>query len=120
VAATILFVFAYQAIGIFIISMTANLRLALSVAGFYSTTAFAFVGVTFPIMGMPLFAKIWSNLLPLTHYIKLFVDQSMKGVPVSVSLPDLCYISFFFLAGLTLSCSRMKKILTHQEYRGRV
>ena len=120
VAATILFVFAYQAIGVFIISMTANLRLALSVAGFYSTTAFAFVGVTFPIMGMPLCAKIWSNLLPLTHYIKLFVDQSMKGAPVPVSLPDLCYISFFILAGLTLSCSRMKKILTHQAYWGRV
>jgi ABC-2 type transport system permease protein len=119
VTSTILFVFAYQAIGIFIISVTANLRLALSAAAFYSSTAFAFSGVTFPIMGMPLFAKIWSSLLPLTYYIKTFVDQSMKGAPISVSLPDLCFLSFFILAGVFLSCFRIKKILTDPLYWGR-
>lgn len=119
VISTILFVFAYQAIGIFIISLTANLRMALSVAAFYSSTAFAFSGVTFPIMGMPLFAKIWSSLLPLTYYIKTFVDQSMKGAPVSVSIPDLCFLSFFILGGVCLSCFRMKKILNDPAYWGR-
>ena len=120
VAATILFVLAYQAIGVFIISMTANLRLGLSIAGFYATTAFAFAGVTFPIIGMPFFAKIWSHLLPLTYYIKIFIDQSMKGAPASVSLPHLCYISFFILGGLTLSYSRMKRVLTHKAYWGKI
>ncbi|MCP3872141.1 MAG: ABC transporter permease [Desulfobacteraceae bacterium] len=119
VLATILFVFAYQAIGVLIISVTANLRMSLSMAGFYSATAFAFGGVTFPAMGMPLFAKIWSSILPLTHYIKVFVDQSIKGVPLSVSIPDLCYLSFFIIAGFTLSCFRMKKILIEPLYWGR-
>ena len=119
VAATILFVFACQAIGIFIISVTANLRMALSASGFFSATAFAFVGVTFPVIGMPLFAKIWSCILPLTYYIKVFVDQSMKGAPISVNIPDLCYLSFFILAGLPFSYFRMKTIFNDQSYWGR-
>ncbi len=119
VTATILFVLAYQAIGVFIISVTANLRLSMSVAAFYSVTAFAFGGVTFPAMGMVLFAKIWSMILPLTYYIKIFIDQSMKGAPVSVSLPDLCYLSFFILCGFGLSYFRMGKILKHKVYWGR-
>ena len=119
VTATILFVFAYQAIGVLIISVTANLRMSLSMAGFYSATAFAFSGVTFPAMGMVLFAKIWSSLLPLTYYIRIFVDQSMKGSPVSVSLSDLCILSFFILGGFTLSYFRMGKILNDQRYWGR-
>ena len=119
VAATILFVFAYQALGVLIISVTANLRMSLSIAGFYSATAFAFGGVTFPAMGMVLPAKIWSSILPLTYYIKIFVDQSMKGSPVSVSLSGLCYLSFFILGGFTLSYFRMGKILNDPIYWGR-
>jgi len=119
VAATVLFVLAYQAVGVLIISLTANLRMSLSLAGFYSATAFAFAGVTFPAMGMPPFAKIWSSILPLTYYIKIFVDQSMKGVPIRVSVPDLCYLSFFILVGFTIAGFRMKKILNNEEYWGR-
>lgn len=120
VVATVLFVFAYQAIGMLIISMTANLRLALSVSGFYASTAFAFGGVTFPLMGMPLFAKLWSSILPLTYYIKIFVDQSMKGAPVVVSLPDLCSLLFFVIAGVGLSCLRIGGVLNDPAYWGRV
>jgi ABC-2 type transport system permease protein len=119
VTATVLFVFAYQAIGIFIITVTANLRLALSVSAFYSATAFAFSGVTFPVMGMPMLATIWSHILPLTYYIKLFVDQSMRGAPVSVSLWDLCCLSFFIIGGISLSWFRIKKIFNDPTFWGR-
>jgi ABC-2 type transport system permease protein len=118
-AATVLFVLAYQAIGVLILAVTANLRMSLSVAGFYSATAFAFGGVTFPAMGMVSLAKLWSMLLPLTYYIKIFIDQSMKGAPLSVSLPDLCALSFFILGGFALSFFRMGKILKDPAYWGR-
>ena len=115
---TIIFVLAYQAIGLFILALTANLRMSLSMAGFYSAPAFAFVGVTFPLMGMPLLAKIWSYLLPLTYYIKIFIDQSMKGAPINVSLPQLS-IMFCFLIFIPLSIPRLSKILKNSEYWGR-
>ena len=115
---TIIFVLAYQAIGLFILALTANLRMSLSMAGFYSAPAFAFVGVTFPLMGMPLLAKIWSYLLPLTYYIKIFIDQSMKGAPINVSLPQLS-IMFCFLIFIPLSIPRLFKILKNSEYWGR-
>ena len=117
--ATILLVLAYQAMGVLIISTAANLRMSLSLTGFYSATAFAFVGVTFPDMGMVPAAKLWSRLLPLTYYIRIFVDQSMKGAPVSVSLKDLCSLSFFVLVPMLFSISRMRTILTDDRYWGR-
>jgi ABC-2 type transport system permease protein len=88
-------------------------------AGSYSATAFAFSGVTFPAMGMVLSAKIWSSILPLTYYIRIFVDQSMKGSPVSVSLPDLCILSLFVFGGFVFSYFRMEKVLNNPTYWGR-
>ena len=78
---TLLFVLAYQAIGVLIVALFANLRFATSVAAFLASPAFAYAGITFPTMGMPAFARFWGALLPLTHYLKLLVDQSMKGAP---------------------------------------
>ena len=49
--ATLLFVLAYQAMGLLIVAFSANLRLASSAAAFYGGPAFAFTGVTFPTFG---------------------------------------------------------------------
>ncbi len=115
---TIIFVLAYQAVGLFILALTANLRMSLSMAGFYSAPAFAFVGVTFPLVGMPFLAKVWSYLLPLTYYIKIFIDQSMKGAPIKVSLPQLAIMSCFLIF-IPLTIPRLNRIYRNQKYWGR-
>jgi ABC-2 type transport system permease protein len=69
-AGTVLFVLAYQAVGLFIIAWFANLRFATSSAAVYCTPAFAFVGVTYPAIGMPTFGRLCRlpcrPLLPLS------------------------------------------------------
>ncbi len=116
---TFIFVLAYQSVGLFYLALTSNLRMSLSMAGFYSAPAFAFAGVTFPLIGMPMLAKFWSYMLPLTYYIKIFIDQSMKGAPVSVSLPQLGIMSCFLILGL-LSVPRLNKIMKNSEYWGKL
>ena len=79
VAATLLFVAGYLSVALMLVAWTANLRFASSIAALYSAPAFAFVGITFPLMGMPVAGRVWSALLPLTHYLQVMVDQSMRS-----------------------------------------
>lgn len=104
-------VLAYQAVALLLVALCANMRIALSLASFYASTAFAFVGVTFPAMGMPSAARIWADLLPLTHYLHLFVDQTLRGASVQASMGAFGSLWLFVIlaggTGLILMPGRM-------------
>jgi len=93
--ATVLFVVAYQGVGILFVTLIGNLRLAIGLAAIYSAPAFAFTGITFPVLGMPLFAKTWSTLLPLTWYLKFLVSYGFHGAPLGMALPSLGMLLVF-------------------------
>lgn len=112
-------ILAYQAIGIFLVALSANLRMALSLASFYASTAFAFVGITFPAMGMPSSARIWGDLLPLTHYLRLFVDQTLRGAPVQVSLDAFGSLWLFIVLAGSAGFALMPRLLKNPVYWGR-
>jgi ABC-2 type transport system permease protein len=116
---TALFVLAYQAVGILLVALFANLRFATSVAAFLASPAFAYAGITFPTMGMPAFARLWGNLLPLTHYLRLLVDQSMKGAPASVSWPSLAALLAFATVPLLLAWPRLRRVASDRSFWGR-
>jgi ABC-2 type transport system permease protein len=116
---TVLFVLAYQAVGILLVALFANLRFATSVAAFLASPAFAYAGITFPTMGMPAFARLWGNLLPLTHYLRLLVDQSMKGAPASVSWPSLAALLAFATVPLLLAWPRLRRVASDPSFWGR-
>lgn len=102
ITATVLLVLAYLGCGIILVFFSPSLRMALSAASFFSGTAFAFVGLTFPREGMPALGKAWSSMLPLTHYLHLFLEQTIRGGALSESLPDLLILLVFAMAGICL------------------
>jgi ABC-2 type transport system permease protein len=116
---TLLFVLAYQAIGVLLVALFANLRFATSVAAFLASPAFAYAGITFPTMGMPAFAQFWGALLPLTHYLKLLVDQAMKGAPASVSAPSLLALLAFAVVAPLLAWPRLRRVVRDERFWGR-
>ena len=117
---TVLLVLACQSIGLLLVSITANLRLALSGGLFYTVPALAFAGLTFPIMAMPSFGKIWAWILPLTHYLKIFVDQSIRGIPMVYSLLPLGGLVLFLIPGPATAIFRLKRMMTDKNYWGRL
>lgn len=119
VAATVLFVLAYLAVALLVVAWTANLRFATSVAAFYTTPAFAFVGVTFPTLGMPLIGRVWGAVLPLTHYLQVVVDQSMRGAPSASSMSSLGMLLAFTVVAAPISVWRMGEIARDPGYWGR-
>ncbi len=70
-----LFVLAYMAIGVLIVTLLSNLRLSLSIGGGYSVLAFTFSGLTFPMMAMYPWVQAFSKIFPFTFYTDIFIDQ---------------------------------------------
>ena len=86
---------AYYALGLLVVGVSANYRLASSVAAFLTAPALAFGGITFPLESMPWPARWWGRLLPLTSYLQLQAEQTARGATVAASLPQ-----FLVLAGV--------------------
>lgn len=115
----LLFVLAYQSIGVVIIALSANLRLGLSIGGGYSVLAFTFSGYTFPLMAMTPLAQKIALIFPMTYYMRVFTDQAMRGAPTSVDIPQMLYMSVFILLAL-LVIPRLKRISSDENYWGRL
>lgn len=111
---------ACQGVGTMLVAWTANLRLASSLAAFYAGVAFAFVGVTFPLSGMPSIARAWSALLPLTDYLSLVIEQAMRGAPAAESLPELARLALFVVAPFAIAAPRLGRVLREARYWGRL
>lgn len=118
-AGAVVFVLSYQAIGLFVAAMSANLRLALSFGGGYSVLAFTFSGLTFPTMAMYGAMRVFSLLFPFTFYMQMYVDIAMRGARWTYALQDLgCMLAFQLLPVLVLP--RLKRICMDSRYWGRL
>lgn len=115
---TLLFILAYQAVAIVIISITSNMRLSLSLGGGYAVMAFTFSGITFPTGSMFTIADYLSNIFPLTWFGEIFIDQAMRGSSPTYSIPAFIYLAIFlFLPAVVMR--RLRGISLIPKYWGR-
>ena len=117
--ALFLFILACQAAGIFLTGTLANLRLALSAGSGYTAIAFTYSGVTFPTIGMPVAVRYIGEIIPLTHYLRIFISQSMRGAPLLNVLPSFACLALF-LAIPFLMMPRWHSLLREDKYWGRL
>jgi len=111
-------VIAYQLLAVLFLNFTANMRFSLSLGSAYTMMALTFSGLTFPSMGMPLFAKIFSWIFPYTFWLKILLSQSLRDEPLIEILPQLLVLLLFILLGI-LSFKGMKTKLRNHKYWGR-
>lgn len=95
--AVVLLVLAYEGLGLLVMGLTANYRLASSVTAFFTAPALAFAGLTFPLGSMPPLAEAWGQSLPLSWFLRLQIEQAVRGAPAIASGPELA-----LLAGATV------------------
>lgn len=90
-------------LGIFLLGLLGNLRMATSIASVLVSPAFAYSGMTFPTAAMEGFAAVWAVALPLGHFLHLQAAQALMGAPAAAVLPHLLALSaFVLLPALTL------------------
>ena len=109
-----IFLLAYQLMGLAFVAVLSNLRFAMSVGAFYTSLGFSLAGMTFPNMGMPLFARFYSSLLPVRPYVNLLIDQAMKGFMLKY---DLIYLFWIMAIGLlgTMFVPLLKKHANNED-----
>ena len=112
-------IFTYQMLAVLLVSVTANLRLALSLASAYAMMALTFSGLTFPQFAMPVVAKGFSYLFPFTYWVKIFISQAIRGEEVVHALIPMAIFVLFILLSVSF-LPRMKKVLMTEKYWGKV
>lgn len=95
-----------------------SLRMGLSATGFISAPSYAFAGVTFPYIAISDSAQYWSNILPLTHYLKLHIAQLQMQAPIAISLPGVYGLTLAMIIALLLAALLTKRALAHPERWG--
>lgn len=119
VLGNLLFILAYMAIGVMLVAVTANMRFSLSMAGGLATASLSFCGLTFPAIAMyPAMAAL-AKLFPLTYFIDIFIEQSLRGAPLARSLGDIAALGAFTLA-MAILIPRLKKVALEPKYYGKV
>ncbi|MGU3392039.1 ABC transporter permease [Sphingomonas sp. M1A8_2b] len=68
---------ATAAISTLLITLTGEVATSLSASVIYAGSALAYSGASLPITGGIAVARIWSAILPLTHYVTLEMDQTI-------------------------------------------
>jgi len=117
--AVTLLVVAYQAVALFLVAVSANLRAATSMAGFVAAPAFAVAGVSFPRFAMPLAGRLWSAALPLSHYIEVQTQQVTVGAALRESAWPLAALLLFVTLLPTLALARLARIARDPVFWGR-
>ena len=110
---------AYQAVALFVVAITSSFRLSLSLGGGYSVLAFTFSGVTFPTMAMFSWVQPFTMLFPYTYFMRLYIDQAVRGTEWWLSMSDLAAMLLFCLLPLLLF-GRLKNILIKRKFWGRL
>lgn len=108
----------YQFIAIFLVSLTTNMRLAMSLASAYCMLALTFSGLTFPAMGMPAFAQAFSLIFPYTYWLGILMGQSLRGESAAQGLMPVYAMSLFIILGL-LFIPRLKYMLLNKRRWGK-
>ena len=106
---------AYQAVALAIVALTASFRLSLSLGGGYSVLAFTFSGVTFPTMAMFSEVQPFTMLFPYTYFMRLYIDQAVRGSAWWLSMPDIAAMLLFCLLPLLLF-GRLNRVLVGRKF----
>lgn len=111
----LLFIFAMEALGIFLIGLLPTLRDALSIGALYAMLGFSLSGFTYPQMSMLAPVKALTYLEPLRYYYLIYVNEALMAAPVQNSLPYMLALNAFMFASL-LVAPRLHRALVYQNY----
>lgn len=111
----LLFIFAMEAMGIFLIGCLPTLRDAISIGALYSMLGFSLSGFTYPVMNMLPAVQALSYLEPLRHYYLIYVNEALMGAPVENSLVPAFSLCAFMVASLMVA-PRLHRALVYQNY----
>jgi ABC-2 type transport system permease protein len=112
---SLMFVLAYQAIGVFCIGLLPMMRHSLNLAAFYGILALTLCGFSFPVDAMPSVFQYWASGFPVRHYMHIFQSQILAGFELKYSIVSYLFLMIFLFLPLTV-LRRLKSALIYQNF----
>ena len=112
---SLLYVLAYQAIGVFCIGLLPMMRHSLNLAAFYGILALTLCGFSFPIESMPPVFQYWASGFPVRHFMHIFQSQILAGFELRYSMLSYLFLMLFLFVPFTI-LNRLKSALIYQNF----
>ena len=109
--AALLFVIANLTVGIALSSFAANQMQAMQLTLFYFLPNIILSGFMFPFQGMPKWAQVVGNGLPLTYFMRLIRGIFLKGNPFWDLWPNIWPLAAFTLVVMLVSVAFYRRTL---------
>jgi ABC-2 type transport system permease protein len=110
-AVVLVFILANLAVGITFSTIAGNQLQAMQMSFFFFLPSILLSGFMFPFRGMPGWAQVLGEALPLTHFLRIVRGILLKGNGVEEVAPELWPIALFAAVALTVSVKRYRKTL---------
>jgi ABC-2 type transport system permease protein len=108
---SLVFIVANLALGITFSTLARNQLQAMQMTFFFFLPSILLSGFMFPFRGMPRWAQMLGEALPLTHYLRLVRGVLLKGNAVDDMLVLLWPIALFAAVALTIGVKRYRQTL---------
>jgi ABC-2 type transport system permease protein len=109
--ALILFIAANLAVGFTFSTLARNQLQAMQLTFFFFLPSMLLSGFMFPFRGMPRWAQVLGEALPLTHFLRVVRGILLKGNGLAQIAPNLWPIALFLLAAGLVALLRYRETL---------
>ena len=109
--ALIVFIAANLSVGFTFSTIAKNQLQAMQMTFFFFLPSMLLSGFMFPFRGMPNWAQVLGEILPLTHFLRIVRGILLKGNGLTEILPELWPIGLFMLVAGTVAMRRYRQTL---------
>ncbi|MGE3292814.1 MAG: ABC transporter permease [Geminicoccaceae bacterium] len=107
----LLFISANLAVGFLFSTLAGNQLQAMQMSFFFFLPSILMSGFMFPFRGMPQWAQIIGEALPLTHFLRIVRGVMLKGNGFVEAWPNLWPLALFLVAIAALAVARYQRTL---------
>jgi ABC-2 type transport system permease protein len=110
-AASLAFIIASLALGVFISTLARSQFQAMQLAFFTFLPQILLSGFVFPFQGMPKPAQYLAEIFPMTHFMRLIRGIMLRGASLTELWPELAALAAFCVIVLGIAIARTRKRL---------
>ena len=107
----LVFIVANLTVGITFSSIARNQTQAMQMSFFFFLPSILLSGFMFPFRGMPVWAQVIGEALPLTHFLRLVRGIMLKGYTVADTWANLWPLLVFIVVVMAVGLKRFRRTL---------
>ncbi|MDF3055063.1 MAG: export transporter permease protein [Gammaproteobacteria bacterium] len=105
------FILSNLVVGIMFSSISKSQLQAMQMTFYFFLPSLLLSGFMFPFSGMPLWARVIGEILPLTHYVRIVRGIMLKGNSWEIVMPELGAIVLFGITMLSIAVLRYRQTI---------